>query len=189
MREEIGETGHRFDNQGKRLHLTRLFIVGFLALAFIDALPVTGGLHQRAKTVIDPFLDRSGLWQDNWRLFAPDVDKVNVRVSAELVLDDGSTVRWRSPDWHLMPAWERFLKFRHMEYFDNIRSDANKDGWDGLASFLARTTQLPPGRSVREVTLTREWADVPPPDPATFVPAAPFVNFHGKFQFHRWVAP
>ena len=169
--------------------LTRLFIVGFLALAVIDALPVTGAFHQRAKNAIDPFLDATGLWQESWQLFAPEVDKVNVRVSAELVLDDGSTLSFRSPDWHLMPAWKRFLKFRHMEYFDNIRIDDNRAGWDGLASFLARTTPLPSGRSVREVKLTREWADVPPPEPGKFVPAVPYVSFHGKFLFHTWRAP
>jgi hypothetical protein len=175
-------------SRGYRVILIRLFIVGFLALALIDGLPATGTYHQRAKDAVDPLLDAAGLWQ-NWQLFAPDVDKINVRVSAELLLDDGSTLRFRSPDWHLMPAWRRFLEFRHMEYFDNIRLDVNSGGWDGLASFLARTTPVPPGRSVDVVTLTREWAEVPPPQPATFVPAVPYVNFHGRFLFHTWKAP
>ncbi len=163
----------------------RFFIAGFLALSVIDALPV----NQYLKDAIDPLLDATGLWQGRWQLFAPDVDKVNIRISARLVLDDGSALVVRSPDWHLMSAWERFLKFRHMEYADSIRADANMGGWDGLASYLARTTPLPPGRHVREVTLTREWAEVPPPAAATFVPAEPYVNFREKFLFHRWRAP
>jgi hypothetical protein len=48
-----------------------VFIVCFVTLGLIDATPVTSPPHARLKSAVDPLLDKTGLWQGDWRLFAP----------------------------------------------------------------------------------------------------------------------
>ena len=71
----------------------------FIAVIALDACPAFFRTLDRAKSAIDPLVDVTGLWHGSWQLFAPDVDKVNSRVSAEILFSDGTTVRWNSPDW------------------------------------------------------------------------------------------
>ena len=148
-------------------HLINGFIVVVLSLILVDALPRTSLAHQRLKDAVDPILDVTGLWQESWRLFAPEVDKVNVWITARITYADGSSITRRSPDWTKMSALERFLRFREMEFVDSIRMDSSRGAWPGFADYMARTVLHPakPELKAIEVVLTRQWAVVPPPMP------------------------
>ena len=60
----------------------------FIAVIALDACPAFFRTLDRAKSAIDPLVDVTGLWQGSWQLFAPDVDKVNSRVSAEILFSE-----------------------------------------------------------------------------------------------------
>ena len=117
----------------------------FIAVIALDACPAFFRTLDRAKSAIDPLVDVTGLWQGSWQLFAPDVDKVNSRVSAEILFSDGTTVRWNSPDWTKLAPLDRFMRFREAEFYDNIRRDSNSGAWPSFADYLARRA-VPPGR-------------------------------------------
>lgn len=153
-------------------------------LIVLDASPRVGLLAELAA-VIDPVMDITGLWQGPWNLFAPDVDKLNVRVSAQIVFASGQQTAWRSPDWERMSVGDRFLAFRHQEYVDNIRLDDNAGAWVPLADYLSRTVVPPKSGPVLRVTLTRHWAEIPPPETHP-LPARPFTVFKDSHAFFHW---
>jgi hypothetical protein len=164
--------------------VTNAFLVALLFLFVVDALPV----EERYRAAVDPILDVSGLWQEQWRLFAPEVDKVNTRVSAEVLFADGATASWRSPDWPSLGVWQRFTKFRQMEYFDSVRLDENRGAWPPLARYLAKTVPHPNGATspVIEVVLSRHWATIPAPGSGPPLPAGPYVIFNEAATFYTW---
>lgn len=86
---------HRLSGTLKR-HLTSLLLEPWLILLLVDALPRTSLLHQRLKTWMEPFLDLTGMWQRTWQLFAPEVDKIDLRVTAEISYADVTTRLWES---------------------------------------------------------------------------------------------
>ncbi|MGK0187931.1 MAG: hypothetical protein ACI9R3_003722 [Verrucomicrobiales bacterium] len=128
-----------------------IFIASFLAAILIDGLPQAGQFHRKLKELIDPILDATGLWQESWRLFAPEVDKENVRLSAEILYEDGSISQWTSPDWTKMSAWEKFIRFRELEFYDSIRLDVNRGAWRSFADFLARTHSIGDSEETKRV--------------------------------------
>ena len=164
--------------------ITNAFLVALLLLFFVDALPV----EDRYRASVDPILDVSGLWQEQWRLFAPEVDKVNTRVSARVLFADGATASWHSPDWPSLSVWQRFVEFRRMEYFDSVRLDANSSAWPPLARYLSKTVPHPSGASspVIEVVLSRQWATIPAPGSGRPLPAGPYVSFNEAATFYTW---
>jgi hypothetical protein len=164
------------------------FIVALLLLLLIDALPETGRFHRRLKDATDRLLDVTGLWQGSWQLYAPDPDRVNTRISADLVFSDGTTARWSQPDWPSLSRWRRFLLFKHMEYFDAVRLERNKGAWSGLAAFLARNYEGTKGPDVRvtKIVLKEALAEIPPPDPSAMPPARPYLKFGAPRELFTW---
>ena len=149
----------------------------------VDGLP----LWARRRQWIDPVVDRSGLWQGPWNLFAPEVDKINIRVGATIHFADGQITQWRSPEWQDLGAIDRLLQFREMEWVDGIRMDDNSGAWDSFSAYLAGTTLHQRGGRVPvvQVRLTRYWAAIPAPEQG-LVPAEPYLQFRGARTFHEW---
>ncbi len=170
-----------------RKRVISLFLGVWLVLLFVDALPVSSLFHRRLKDWVHPFLSATGLWQGSWQLFAPEVDKIDVRVTAEISYADGSVRTWTSPDWRDMSAWEKFIHFREMEYFDSVRRDMNSGAWESLADFLARNVSAP-GDSLAKPTnikLSRLWSDVPPLEGGLKVPYWKKRAFDGPYVLLR----
>jgi hypothetical protein len=169
----------------KRRYLVNVFLVLFLSAVVIDTVPPVSPLHQRLKDAIDPVLDATGLWQESWQLFAPQVDRINVMVSAKIRYDDGTSVTWRSPDWLKMSIWQRVIGFRDMELIDNIRLDKNRAAWASFADYLAGTVAHPsnPGAMPVEVKLVRHWAYVPRPE-AGIAPFGERLPYEGRYLFY-----
>ena len=143
------------------------FLVGWLLVLAIDSAPILGKWHQDLKDELDPYLDVTGLWIGGWQLFAPEPDKVNSYLSAEVRFADGKAAFIRSPQWRSMSASERFLNFRKAEYFDKIRLDNNASAWPALCEYWGKTTDHPDGLDIRakEIILKRHWVVIPKPTP------------------------
>lgn len=116
----------------------RALFCGLLFLMLVEALPVTTKAHQELDDAIDPFVDATGLWQYPWDLFAPDVKKVMVRVSAEFTYADGATMMWKSPDWKNRSVANKFRHFREMNFYERLRKSDNAEAWPAYCRFLAQ---------------------------------------------------
>src|SRR4051794_27081169 len=97
-----------------------LFLAGFLAVLAIDAFHAANDAHQTAKDAVNLPLVLTGLWQGPWRLSAPDVDKDNPRLKADLVFADQTPAPWSSPDWSQLSALRKFRLARHINYYNAI---------------------------------------------------------------------
>ncbi|MFK7770110.1 MAG: hypothetical protein AB8B55_23070 [Mariniblastus sp.] len=158
--------------------LVNIFLVGFLLVMLIDPapripasiagveLPQLRKWQGQLKDGLDPYLDATGLWQGDWRLFAPSPDKINASVTAEVAFEDGKIVLVKTPNWREISAWERFVKFREAEFVDGVRNDNNRAIWPTYADYLRRTVKHPTDEKQRvtEVLLSRRWANIAPPD-------------------------
>ncbi|TMQ12603.1 MAG: hypothetical protein E6J90_05450 [Deltaproteobacteria bacterium] len=153
------------------------FLVGFLAIVAIDAFHGTG-CTQPLKDAVNLPLLVTGLWQGPWRLYAPDVDKDNLQLKAELVFADQATATWSSPDWAELSALRKFRLARHINYYNAILLADRELAWDDLCAYLARSVPHPQGKAVAvaQITLSLRGARIPPPD-EKIVPAGPYRAF------------
>jgi hypothetical protein len=162
------------------------FLAAFLVWIAIDGFHRTG-CNAPLKDAINLPLLVTGLWQGPWRLYAPDVDKLNLRLKADLVFADGATAAWSSPDWTELSALGKFVRARDMNYFNAILLAGHELEWDDLCAYLARTVPHPQGRAERavEVTLSLRGAQIPPPS-EKLVPAGPYVAFDAWEVIRVW---
>lgn len=162
-------------------------LIGALLFALVvDALPSLFPGHRRLDAMLDDVLDVTGLWQGNWQLFAPDVDRINTYVEAVVVYADGSTWSWTTPDWRDRSWWETLHQSRHPKLADNLRRDEYSEVWPSLARHVLR--QAPRPEDAVRVDLYRWWWDVPPPGERSgshpWTPP-PREAFEHRFLFHR----
>jgi hypothetical protein len=134
-------------------------VSGFLLL--VDALPSLAPWHRRLKAGIDPLLDATGLWQQEWDLFAPTPTSRNAWMSARIECVDGTTITWESVRPGELSVLQKFLLFRETQYFEHIRSNSHSGAWESLADYLGRTETAGGGRA-KSIYLSRHWWDVPP---------------------------
>jgi hypothetical protein len=170
----------------KKRRTQSFLIFIFVVLEVIDVTPEFNKPIVWLRKQIDPILDLSGLWQGPWSLFAPDTDKINTRVSAEVLFSDGSISYWNSPEWVGMSATQRFLRFREAEYYDSIRNDSNSAGWPSFADWVIRNVVL--GKENRfpvEITLFRHWNVIDPPSLTNFIPYGTFQPMSSKYAFYK----
>ncbi len=146
--------------------VTNAFQALLLFVLATSALPTLHTAQDKLREMLDPLVDAVGLWQGQWELFAPEPDKVNVRVVAIVEFADGVTGGWRSPNWQEMSAAARFRHFRLSEFVDGIRLDNNSGAWHAFARWVAREVEHPEGGDAApvHVTLWRYWVIIPEPE-------------------------
>lgn len=160
--------------------LVNCFLIGWLLVLAIDSAPITGQGHQYLNEKLDPYLDVTGLWIGGWKLFAPEPDKVNSYISAEVRFADKRSAFIRSPKWRELSALDRFLNFRKAEYFDSIRLDTNAPAWPALCEYWGNTTDHPDGLDIpaKAIIVKRHWVVIPKPNQENLLqfPAPPKCN-------------
>src|ERR1043166_4438597 len=163
-----------------------LFLAGFLVVLAIDAFRPVNDAHQAAKDATNLPLLVTGLWQGPWRLYAPDVDKDNLRLKADLVFADQAVATWSSPDWSQVSAPGKFRLARHINSYNAILLADREPAWDALCAYLARTVPHPAGKAVPlvQITLSLRGATIPPPERP--VPAGPYLAFDAWQPIHAW---
>lgn len=156
------------------------FLLTWLTVLVVDAAPEMGKWHKYLKENLDAYLDVTGLWQGEWQLFAPEPDKINVSITANVTFEDGREVVWESPGWRSMSAWQRFLGFREAEFIDNVRKQISSPVWPSFADYLVRNVKHPDDPELKPtmIVLTRHWVLIPPPNPTNVsqFPQAPAMN-------------
>ncbi len=162
-----------------------VFLLIWVPSVCLDALPTANKLHDWLKQALKPAQAGFGVLQEDWELFSPVPRKENIRVRAYLSCRDGSTFMWQSPEWRNMSAWKRFVTFREEEFVDSIRLDDNSAAWEGFSSYLAEQSKNSVCSSgVLKIDLVREWANVPPPIPDTFVPFGAEIPIAEHYKFY-----
>ncbi len=96
--------------------LIRCFVLSILVLIVADVWPAQSW-NVRIKKPIAQALDWMGLRQGSWAMFTPDPVLNNRWISAEMKTRDGQTLNWDSPLWSRASGWDKFVQFRHINYY------------------------------------------------------------------------
>jgi hypothetical protein len=144
---------------------TNVLILSLLTIFTIDACPALTPRIQELKDKIYAPINRLGIWQGSWTLFAPEVRKINSRVRATVMFQDGRIAIVSTPDWPKLSRWQRFRHYRDGKFTDAIRTDARSWMWPSYARWYALNTPHPDGKQVPviHVSLARYWNDIPFP--------------------------
>ncbi|HEX2692009.1 MAG TPA: hypothetical protein VHN14_35615 [Kofleriaceae bacterium] len=176
-------------SQTKRL-LVNGFLAVFLMVMAIDVFVSQSESGEGPRDAINTLLVWTGLWQGPWRLYAPDVDNINLRVRAEVMFADHATATWNSPDWSQRSALHKFVGARHINYFNAVLLADKQVEWNALCAYLARTLPHPQGKAVavEQVRLLLQGAIIPKSSEKR-VPAGPYLDFDPWSEIWVWKPP
>lgn len=141
----------------------RAFVIVFAIAVAADVIPDSWVPHSGIRTNVRLGLGYLGLAQGEWSLFAPNPGMRTGFIVGEVRDDAGNIAVWKSPDWSQESTAAKFLKFRHLNYYQ--RAVLNQEASNDLADYLQRS--IPTREKVeRGIRLT---------DDLTIVPSNPIV--------------
>ena len=146
--------------------LIRVFALLVIFVIVLDTLPRSWGWLRPPKQMLSSVLNRVGLWQGEWPLFAPDPVINNGWFTAEVHAIDGTVTQWSSPYWSEASGWDKFIDFRHVDYFNRLTLRTNAPAADDLADYLACEANKP----VARVKLYKNLVTLQMPDDGTLPP-------------------
>jgi hypothetical protein len=115
-----------------------------VAVIFLDVIPPTWSWFSQPKLWLSEVLNRVGLWQGQWSMFAPDPILNNASLSAGFEDRDGNTTSWESPDWKHVSTLEKFYRFRYLNFYNRIYLDQNARALKDFCDYLARNESESP---------------------------------------------
>lgn len=121
-----------------RRYFLNAFIALIVAIIVIDTLPQSPGAVRRSLT---PLLTRLGINQGYWDLFAPEPDRANTRIKAEITYRDGEKRTWNGPDWSTVSIWEKWAGHRRFEWYDHAVLRSAAPAWESWCRHIARVAR------------------------------------------------
>ncbi len=118
------------------------------ALMIADAMPASFQWFSIPKQAARYCLQRAGLWQGEWSMFAPDPVINNGWFSADIELASGDIEHWDSPYWAEKGSLEKFRRAREMNYYNRLGLPWNLCATDDFADYLLRNSKSP-ARSIK----------------------------------------
>lgn len=115
-------------------------------------------VKSRLLVGVQPYLNALGLGQ-NWGMFAPNPRTQAVYVTGHLRYSDGTSSVWSAPARTGLMAYS---DYRWRKFGEHLRLDRNRHLWHPFAAYVARH-DAKRGREPVDVSLVRQWADLPSP--------------------------
>jgi|SRR6188768_4393379 len=143
-----------------RQYILNAFIAIVVTVIALDMLPQSPPAVRRHLT---PVLVRLGINQGYWDLFAPDPDRANTRLKAEITYRDGEKREWHGPDWANVSAWEKWVGHRRFEWCDHILLQSAAPAWEAWCRQIARQMRpdLPDAERGAEIQVVYTEAIIP----------------------------
>ena len=123
-------------HDSKRRMAIRWALMLTAVIIAIDTMPANITFVKPLKAILFPILGSMGLSQGDWPLFAPNPILKNGTIVAEVMDRELQQGTWTSPDWARATAWEKFYRFRHMNYYQRVAQ--NHFASSDLADYLQR---------------------------------------------------
>lgn len=158
-------------------------LLSFLILAYlfftITWLSPESNLRTRILEPVKQFWLFWGFDQ-NWRLFSPEIRNINFHTSATLTMTNGERVVWELPRMKQMSLWQRFKdeKFRKWS-IDSLPWPDYKEFWPDFARYVGRQYCTPENKPV-DLTLNLYWIEIPQPQ-AKLIPVKDLPE-HTKYN-------
>ena len=126
-----------------RRRAVRWFVILLITVMFVDSAPQSWSWLRRPKRAVSVVLNRIGLWQGEWSMFAPDPVLNNGWFTAEIHSPDGTVSQWNSPYWITSNSGDKFLRFRYLNYFNRLPAPFYQPARNDFADYLARKSPVP----------------------------------------------
>lgn len=160
-------------------------VLVFWALCLIDGTPATSVVHQELDRFVDPVLIRTSLWQNDWALFAPNIDHYNSKIECVITWEDGTKSVWTHPDWTDASCWLRFREFRRMEYYDSVVLEFGKQAWPAFANWTVAEMAAETGKTPRLAELVYYGDTIASPE-EMWRKAYTAPQFDSHMKFFTW---
>jgi hypothetical protein len=121
----------------------RCFVLLIIAVMLIDSAPQSWSWLGGPKRAVSVVLNRIGLWQGEWAMFAPDPVLNNGWFTADIQHTDGTASQLNSPYWIQSSSRDKFLRFRYLNYFNRLPAPYYQSARDDYADYLARKSRVP----------------------------------------------
>lgn len=137
--------------RSRRRHAVKWFVVVVAVVTAFDIYPPEFFAWPKLKQRFNQALSLVGVEQSQWRLFAPDPALHAWWFEAEI--DDGAEPpsQWVSPQWPLLSNWDKFYRFRELNYYDRLGQTPNEAAIADFSDWI-RQQQLAPEK-VRTITI------------------------------------
>lgn len=166
--------------RSKTLNTARcMLVIVFATVVAIDALPDRWMANSSIRRNTRSGLGWLGLAQGEWSLFAPNPAMRKGYLVGEVKDHEGNTAVWKSPDWSEESVTNKFLRFRHLNYYQRVvlHPGASIDLADYLhRSIPDRETVQPGVRWTEELTLAPSAPLVPPVGQVILYHHHPLIN-------------
>lgn len=145
-----------FRHAAIRRGVARTFSVVMMFIIVINIIPGFTWDVIQLKLSLKTHLQKLGLWQGEWPLFAPNPVLNNAWVSADIYQRGQLIETWNSPFWSQVSAREKFVRFRYVNFFNGLagRDQAVKNDF---ADYIMRTEIDEPLKSTKVDSTTPEW--------------------------------
>ncbi len=147
----------------RRRFWVRLSFLVIASALILDVCP-WWPLLNRPKQALSSVLNRIGLCQGEWPLFAPNPIVDNGWFSADLTDKEGNRFTWNSPHWVQTNSWDRFYKFRHLNFYNRLHLLHNAPAVNDFSDYLARTISTDPKNRTVDITTELPKSEPNPSD-------------------------
>ncbi len=151
-RETLHKPGRNENSTSRRRKSIRVFFSVAVAVILLDVIPPSWPGVSQPKRWLSSLLNRVGLWQGQWAMFAPNPIINNAYLTAEIEDEVGNQTYWDSPDWKSVGTFGKFYRFRYLNFYNRIYLDSNAPAINDFVDYLARTAS---GSPVRRLKLVR----------------------------------
>lgn len=147
-----------------RRRIIRVFFLAVIAVVVVDIVPPSFPGISVTKQYLSSILNRTGLWQGQWVMFSPNPVLNNAYITAEIEDLVGDRKYWDSPDWKTTGTLDKFLRFRHMNFYNRIYLPGNSLAVKDFMNHLVRN-DFP--MVVEKIKLERTAMSMVLPEPGT----------------------
>jgi hypothetical protein len=141
--------------------IIRTFVIMFAIAVAVDVIPDSWIPHSVIRANVRCGLGYLGLAQGEWSLFAPNPGMRTGFIVGDVRDGVGNIAVWKSPDWSQECIAAKFLKFRHLNYYQ--RAVLNQEASNDLADYLQRS--IPTREKVEPGIRLTEDLTIVPSDP------------------------
>ena len=144
---------------------SRIFLLIVMVLITIDVWPVQRW-NRIAKQPVAQSLDMIGLRQGSWAMFTPNPVLNNRWFSAEMTTKDGKITNWDSPLWSRASVWDKFVQFRHVNYYNRVYQPWCLPGAKDYMNYRARQS----AEELESIQLHQNHLELVMPEDGTLPP-------------------
>jgi hypothetical protein len=138
------------------------FILIYIGFAWTWDLPSASLLNRVARKLGQPLV-WIGL-SHSWSMFSPNPMRTNYQLTADVLLEDGTTIQWRALRFDRISKRQAFLRVREVKLYEHLASERFPFLKPAFADYLAKQVRA---QGLHPIKVVLKCTDEPVPDIGT----------------------